>query len=129
MNIKYPFMAIVGEEKLKKALILNLINEKIGGVLIDGERGTAKSTIVRSLINLTDKRIVNIPINISEDKLIGSINVEKTIISGNPEFEEGLLYKANKNILYVDEVNLLPDNIVDILLDVSVSKNNIVERV
>ena len=128
MNIKYPFMAIVGEEKLKKALILNLINEKIGGVLIDGERGTAKSTIVRSLINLTDKRIVNIPINISEDKLIGSINVEKTIISGNPEFEEGLLYKANKNILYVDEVNLLPDNIVDILLDVSASKNNIVER-
>ena len=62
MNIKYPFMAIVGEEKLKKALILNLINEKIGGVLIDGERGTAKSTIVRSLINLTDEIVVNIPI-------------------------------------------------------------------
>lgn len=128
MNINYPFTAIVGQEKLKKVLILNLINERIGGVLIDGERGSAKSTAVRSLVNLTNKRIVNMPINISEDKLIGSIDIEKTLINANPEFEKGLLYKANKNILYVDEVNLLPDNIVDILLDVSASKSNIVER-
>ena len=128
MNKRYPFTAIVGQEKLKKALILNLINEKIGGVLIDGERGAAKSTIVRSLDNITNKKIVNMPINISEDKLIGSINIEKTILSGTPNFEEGLLYKVNKNILYIDEVNLLSDNIVDILLDVSASKNNLVER-
>lgn len=128
MNIKYPFTAVVGQEDLKKALLLNLVNEKIGGVLINGEKGVAKSTIVRSLENLTGKKIVNMPLNISEDRLIGTINLEKTIESGELVFEEGLLKKAHKNILYVDEVNLLSDNIVDSLLDVSASKVNIIER-
>lgn len=128
----YPFTAIVGQEKMKQALILNLINPKIGGVLINGEKGTAKSTIVRSLGKFMDldnqNNIVNVPLSVSEDRLIGSIDLEKTIQTGELYFESGLLQLANKKILYVDEVNLLQDNIVDTLLDVSQSKVNKIER-
>ncbi|RDY25028.1 VWA domain-containing protein [Romboutsia maritimum] len=136
-KITYPFSAIIGQEQMKKSLILNLINPKIGGVLINGEKGTAKSTIVRSLSNLINSNkdnntinnnIVEIPLSVSEDRLIGSIDLEKTIKNGQVYLEEGLLKSANKKILYVDEVNLLQDNIVDMLLDVSQSKINTIER-
>ena len=131
MRIKtYPFTAVIGQEKMKKALILNLINPKIGGVLIAGEKGTAKSTLVRALDNIMcgECNVVNLPLSITEDRLIGSINLEKTIQNGEVFFEEGLLKIANQKVLYVDEVNLLQDNIVDTLLDVCQSKINIIER-
>lgn len=124
----YPFSAIIGQELMKKALILNVVNPKIGGVLINGEKGTAKSTAVRALSPLIDKKIVELPLSVSEDRLVGSIDMEKTLASGSVHFEEGVLKKAHQNILYVDEVNLLQDYIIDILLDVSANGMNRIER-
>lgn len=124
----YPFSAIIGQELMKKALILNVVNPKIGGVLINGEKGTAKSTAVRALSPLIDKKIVELPLSVSEDRLVGSIDMEKTLTSGAVHFEEGVLKKAHQNILYVDEVNLLQDYIIDILLDVSANGMNRIER-
>ena len=128
-NYIYPFSAIVGQDMVKKALLLNAVNPSIGGVLISRERGTAKSTMVRGLAALLpNKKIVELPLNITEDRLIGTINIEKTIADGRPYFEPGILYQADGNILYVDEVNLLSDHIVNNLLDVSQSGINIIER-
>lgn len=124
----YPFSAIIGQEAMKKALLLNVVNPKIGGVLINGEKGTAKSTAVRALSPLIDKKIVEMPLSISEDRLVGSIDMEKTLEGGSVYFEEGVLKKADQNILYVDEVNLLQDYIIDILLDVSANGMNRIER-
>ncbi len=125
----YPFTAIAGQENMKKALLLNLINPKIGGVLIQGEKGTAKSTIVRALAQLqSGMEVVDLPIGASEDKLIGSLNIEHAIQKGEKQFEPGILYKVHKNILYVDEINLLEDHLVDILLDVAAMGINTVER-
>ncbi len=161
--IIYPFTAIVGQEKMKKALILNAINPKIGGVLIRGEKGTAKSTTVRALadllpeIEVTDcpfncspdelcdickekkekgelkiikkkMKVVNLPIGATEDRVVGTLDIEKAIKEGIKALEPGILAEANRNILYIDEVNLLDDHIVDILLDVAASGWNIVER-
>ena len=109
----YPFSAIVGQNRLKKALILNLINPRIGGVLISGQKGTAKSTAVRALGSLTHKRVQTLPLSITEDRLVGSVDLEKTMRSGKNEFLPGLLHEADGNILYVDEVNLLQDHITD----------------
>ncbi|MGL4762014.1 MAG: VWA domain-containing protein [Sarcina sp.] len=128
MRYKYPFSAIVGQEKLKRSILLNLINPRIGGVLINGQKGVAKSTLVRGLDDICDKKIINIPLNVTEDMLVGSIDIEKTVKNGKLVFESGILGRANNNILYVDEVNLLADNIVDCLLDVCESKINRVER-
>lgn len=128
MRYKYPFSAVVGQEKLKRSILLNLINPRIGGVLINGQKGVAKSTLVRGLDDICDKKIVNIPLNVTEDMLVGSIDMEKTVKDGKLVFESGILGRANNNILYVDEVNLLADNIVDCLLDVCESKVNRVER-
>lgn len=163
----YPFTAIVGQESMKKALILNVINPRLGGVLIKGEKGTAKSTTVRALAELmtkievvedceyncnpndyctmcdecrqkyelgnlksseTNMKVINLPVSATEDRVVGSIDIEKAISTGKKFFEEGILAKANRNILYVDEVNLLDDNIVDILLDCAAMGVNIVER-
>lgn len=124
----YPFSAIIGQEAMKKALLLNVVNPKIGGVLINGEKGTAKSTAVRALSPLIDKKIVEMPLSISEDRLVGSIDMEKTLACGAVHFEAGVLKKADQNILYVDEVNLLQDYIIDILLDVSANGMNRIER-
>ncbi|MBC3887875.1 VWA domain-containing protein [Acetobacterium paludosum] len=124
----YPFTAIIGQEAMKKALLLNVVNPKIGGVLINGEKGTAKSTAVRALAPLIEKKIVELPLSISEDRLVGSIDMEKTLASGSVYFEAGVLKKADKNILYVDEVNLLQDYIIDILLDISANGVNHIER-
>lgn len=125
----FPFVAIVGQEKLKKALMLNLINPKIGGVLICGEKGTAKSTLVRGIGNIIEGiEVVDLPLNITEDRLVGGIDIERAIKDGKRYIENGLLKKADKNILYIDEVNLLSEHIVNIILNVSSSKLNIVNR-
>src|SRR6266852_601478 len=163
----FPFTAIVGQEQMKRALLLNAIDPAIGGVLIRGHRGTAKSTAVRGLARLlpdydaveacyyrcdpvtpetwcTDcrrraqdgplpvsrvaMRIVDLPINASEDRLVGTIDLESAIRSGTRRFEPGVLAEANRNLLYVDEVNLLDDHLVDVLLDAAAMGVNVVER-
>src|ERR1700688_1696201 len=164
----YPFSAIVGQDKMKLALILNAIHPAIGGVLIRGEKGTGKSTAVRALARLLPElsvvadcpyhcdpdateslcsdcqdrlargetlprarrrmRVVELPINASEDRVVGAIDIEAAIKSGERRFEPGVLAEANRNILYVDEVNLLDDHIVDVLLDAAAMGQNTVER-
>lgn len=128
-NYVYPFVAVISQDKVKKALILNVINPLIGGVLISGEKGTAKSTLVRGLAEiLNDIEVVNLPLNITEDRLIGTIDIEKAISEGKRSLEAGILKEAHENILYVDEVNLLSEHIVNCLLEVSASGVNHVER-
>ncbi len=125
----YPFSAIVGQKELKLALILCLINPSIGGVLIRGEKGTGKSTIVRSIERLMPNvGVVTLPLNATLDAIKGGIDIEHAIKYGKIQLEPGVLYKAHKNILYIDEVNLLDDYIVELLLDVSEAGVNILER-
>jgi magnesium chelatase subunit I len=163
--MNFPFTAIVGQEELKSALILNVIDPGIGGLLVMGEKGTAKSTAVRALAELLpeigvvrecrfrcepegelcgecrDKhaggvlpegcarmRVVELPLGITEDRLIGSLDIEHAIKQGEKRFEPGLLADANRNFLYVDEVNLLEDHIIDLLLDSAAMGVNTVER-
>ena len=163
-----PFTALVGQESMKESLLLNAINPGIGGVLIRGEKGTAKSTAVRALARLLpdvevvadcrygcdpaqpdtlcadcrarvaageelprttrQMRVVELPINASEDRVVGTIDVEAAIKQGERRFEPGVLAEANRNILYVDEVNLLDDHLVDVLLDAAAMGVNVVER-
>ena len=128
-NPLYPFVAVVGQSRAKNALIYNLINPKIGGVLLSGEKGTAKSTLVRSISELTgDQKIIELPLNVTEDMLIGTIDMESAIKDGKKNLSPGILNKAHNNILYVDEVNLLSDSIINSLLDVSASGINKIER-
>ena len=124
----YPFSAILGQEKLKKALIFNLINPKIGGVLISGQKGTAKSTAVRALAELTHKKVITLPLSVTEDRLIGSVDLEQTMKTGKAVYLPGILSEADGQILYVDEVNLLQDHLTDIVLSAHGSKENRVER-
>ncbi|MFN8522385.1 MAG: putative cobaltochelatase [Chloroflexota bacterium] len=160
----YPFTALVGQEQMKLALLLNAVNPALGGVLIRGEKGTAKSTAVRALASLLpeigavtgcrfncdpaaiDERcpdcaerrshqsgrrsvpLVNLPVGATEDRLSGTIDLEAAIGEGRRRFEPGLLAAANRGILYVDEVNLLSDHLVDVLLDAAAMGQNYVER-
>ncbi|MBR7006806.1 MAG: AAA family ATPase [Candidatus Methanomethylophilaceae archaeon] len=163
----FPFSAIVGQEDMKEALILNTINPLIGGVLIRGEKGTAKSTAVRALAGLLPERevvlgcpcgcdprvpgamcpecqerrkegelpstavpmsVVELPLSSTEDRVAGTLDIEAAITTGKKRFEPGVLAKANGNILYVDEINLLDDNIVDLLLDAAAMGVNYIER-
>lgn len=158
----FPFTAIVGQEKMKRALILNAVNPQIGGVLIRGERGTAKSTAARALAallpdievvvgspyNLSPEEMpapiadgslelktticqtpfIDLPVSATEDRVVGTLDIEKAIKSGEKHFEPGVLAAANRGILYVDEVNLLDDHVVDLLLDSAAMGVNIVER-
>lgn len=125
----FPFAAVMGQDEVKKALMWNMINPNIGGVLISGEKGTAKSTMVRGICNITGNiQLVEIPLNTTEDRLCGSINFEHAVKNGEKTFESGILQKANGNLLYVDEVNLLSDHITKILLGTAASGINIVER-
>jgi magnesium chelatase subunit D len=164
----YPFSAIVGQEKMKLALILNVINPKIGGVLLRGEKGTGKSLAVRALANLlpeidvvadcpfhcdpqhpkdlcsacsaktakgetlpTAKRpvsVIDLPVGATAARLVGTLDIEKAIKNGEKHFEPGILAAANRNILYIDEVNLLDDHLVDVLLDAAAMGVNYVER-
>lgn len=166
-NFLYPFTAIVGQEKMKEALILNIINPSLGGILIRGEKGTAKSILVRALANLLAEReenscefhcepdkiddycpqcnekylkgekiekhkstmkVINLPISATEDRVVGTLDIEHAIKTGEKKFERGLLAQSNRNILYVDEINLLDDHIVDVLLDSAAMGVNTIER-
>lgn len=130
MRSIFPFTAIVGQERMKRALILNAIHPLIGGVLIRGERGTAKSTAARALAALLpgDTPFVDLPVSATEDRVVGTLDIEKAIQKGERHFEPGILYAANGGVLYVDEVNLLDDHVVDLLLDSAAMGVNIVER-
>lgn len=128
MSECYPFAAIAGQERVKRALLYNLIEPAIGGVLLCGEKGTAKSTMVRALAELTDQQLVELPLNITEDMLVGSIDFERAVREGVRAFSGGVLERADGNILYVDEVNLLPDGIVSALICTAASGENVVER-
>jgi len=164
----FPFVAVVGQEDMKLALILNVIDPGIGGVLIRGEKGTAKSTVVRALADILPEievvegcpfscdpndpeslcplceerlereghlprarrkvRVVELPLSATEDRLVGSLDLEAALTRGERRFEPGLLAAAHRGFLYVDEVNLLPDHLVDTLLDVAAMGVNYVER-
>ena len=164
----YPFTAIVGQERMKRALILNAVDQRIGGVLIRGERGTAKSTAARALAALlpeievfvdspfnddpatplswsdwvkeqkalgadlkTEKhriRFIDLPVSATEDRVVGTLDIEKAIQKGERHFEPGVLAAANRGLLYIDEVNLLDDHVVDLLLDSAAMGVNVVER-
>lgn len=125
----FPFVAVEGQEDIKKALILNIINPEIGGVLIAGEKGTAKSTLVRGIESLScGMKVINLPLNTTEDNLIGSIDVEKTLKIGKKIFQEGLLKKCHGNILYIDEVNLLGTSLISNIVEVASREVNYVER-
>lgn len=167
-RVVFPFTAIVGQEEMKLALILNTIDPKIGGVMIMGDRGTGKSTTIRALADLLPEiavvandpfnsdpqdpelmsdgvreqveqgvdvevtrakvQMVDLPLGATEDRVCGTIDIEKALSEGVKAFEPGLLAKANRGILYVDEVNLLDDHLVDVLLDSAASGWNTVER-
>ncbi len=164
----FPFTAVIGQEEMKLALLLNVIDPRIGGVMIMGDRGTGKTTTIRALADLlpaisvvsgdpynsspsdpdlqsTDVRqrlengedlvtgerkvpMVDLPLGATEDRLCGTIDIEKALSEGVRAFEPGLLAKANRGLLYVDEVNLLDDHLVDVLLDSAASGWNTVER-
>lgn len=164
----YPFTAIVGQDEMKEALLLNVVNPSIGGVLIRGEKGTAKSTAVRALADLLPQRtvvagcpcgctwgdwdracpicqerreggeglkeavvamrVIELPLSSTEDRVAGTLDMEHALRTGKKKFEPGVLAKANGNILYVDEVNLLDDHLVDLLLDAAAMGTNFVER-
>ncbi|MCY4051308.1 MAG: AAA family ATPase [Gammaproteobacteria bacterium] len=125
----FPFSALEGQKSLQTALLLGAIDPLIGGVLIDGPRGTAKSTAARGLADLLDGgRLVDLPLAASEEQLIGSLNIEVALQDGRVDFKPGLLAAADNGVLYVDEVNLLADHLVDALLDVCASGINRIER-
>jgi Mg-chelatase subunit ChlI len=168
MSRIFPFTAIVGQERMKRALVLNAINPRIGGVLIRGERGTAKSTAARALAALLPEitvvadcpfgcdpnrpttwctncrerveasaelplsrrrtRFVDLPVSATEDRVVGTLDIERAIQKGEKRFEPGVLAAANRGVLYVDEVNLLDDHVVDLLLDAAAMGVNVVER-
>jgi len=164
----FPFTAIVDQELLKRALLLNAVNPRIGGVLIRGAKGTGKSTTVRALVDLLPEveavgdcpfrcnprdptnmcevcrnraeageelpaakrrmEMVELPIGATEDRVVGTLNIERAIREGVRALEPGVLARANQNVLYVDEINLLPDHITDVILDAAASGWNTVER-
>lgn len=127
-ELTYPFAAIVGQEQAKRALLLNIVNPHIGGVLLCGQKGTAKSTLVRGAAKLSGKKVVDLPLNTTEDMLIGSVDFEKTVKEGVLKFAGGILERANKNILYVDEINLLSDGMATALTAAAANEENLVER-
>ncbi|GAB4416693.1 MAG: hypothetical protein Kow002_02660 [Anaerolineales bacterium] len=169
MRAIYPFTAIVGQERMTRALILNAVDTRIGGVLIRGERGTAKSTAARSLAALLPRvkvvqdcrfgcdpdkphiwcteckeraassgdklpaterttPFINLPVSATEDRVVGTLDIEQAIQKGERHFEAGVLASANRGLLYIDEVNLLDDHVVDVLLDSAAMGVNLVER-
>jgi magnesium chelatase subunit I len=125
----FPFTALVGQAPLQRALLLAAIDPAIGGVLVSGPRGTAKSTAARALAALLPAgAFVTLPLGASEEKLIGTLDLEAALRESAVRFSPGLLARAHDGVLYVDEVNLLPDALVDALLDAAASGVNTVER-
>src|SRR3954466_7965867 len=128
----YPFNAIVGHDRLRLALLLCAVRPEIGGVLIRGEKGTAKSTAVRALAHVLaavdGASLVELPIGATEDRVIGSLELQKVLRDGEHAFSPGLLSRAHRGVLYVDEVNLLHDHLVDILLDAAAMGRVHIER-
>ncbi len=152
MPAAFPFSAIVGQTEMKHALTLAAVDPSIGGVLVFGDRGTGKSTAVRSLAALlppiviakgsayntppkdgeesetVPTPVVDLPLGATEDRVVGALDLERALTRGEKAFEPGLLARAHRGFLYIDEVNLLEDHIVDLLLDVAASGENVVER-
>ncbi len=128
----YPFSAIVGHDRLRLALLLCAVRPEIGGVLIRGEKGTAKSTAVRGLAKVLaavdGAALVELPIGATEDRVVGSLDLQKVLRDGEHAFSPGLLARAHGGVLYVDEVNLLHDHLVDVLLDAAAMGRVHVER-
>ncbi len=125
----FPLAAVVGADALKLALCLTAIDPKIGGVLIEGPRGMAKSTLARGLADLIEgAAFVTLPLGASEERLVGTLDLDAALGEGRATFSPGVLAKADGGVLYVDEVNLLADHLVDLLLDVAASGTNLVER-
>lgn len=126
----FPFTAVVGQEKLKLALLLNAVDPTIGGVLIRGDKGSAKSTLARSLAAVlpNSSPFVEVPAGSTEDRVKGSVDLARMVADGSVESTGGLLAQANGGVLYIDEVNLLADHIVDLLLDAAASGVNRIER-
>lgn len=131
--VHYPFSALVGHDRLRLALVLCAVRPDIGGVLIRGEKGTAKSTAVRALATVLaqvddDARLVELPIGATEDRVVGSLDLQKVLRDGEHAFSPGLLARAHGGVLYVDEVNLLHDHLVDVLLDAAAMGRVHIER-
>ncbi|MET8774955.1 magnesium chelatase subunit D family protein [Nocardia sp. NPDC004654] len=134
----FPFSAVVGQERLQLALILCAVHPGIGGVLVRGEKGTAKSTVVRALAHLLPPvvdetgarpaRLVELPVGATEDRVVGSLDLERVLRDGEQAFRPGLLAAAHHGVLYVDEVNLLHDHLVDVLLDAAAMGRVHIER-
>ncbi len=126
----FPFSAVVGQDEVRLALLVASVDRAIGGVLLRGDKGTAKTTLARGLAALLPEGapFVELPIGASEDRVTGSIDLRAALGGGVTRFEPGLLHAADGGVLYVDEVNLLPDHLVDVLLDVSATGVNRVER-
>lgn len=125
----FPLSAVVGADDLKLALYLTAIDPKIGGVLIEGPRGMAKSTLARGLADLlASGQFVTLPLGATEERLVGTLDLDAALSDGRAQFSPGVLAKADGGVLYVDEVNLLPDHLVDLLLDVAASGTNLIER-
>ncbi len=128
-RVAFPFSALIGQAPLQQALLLAAVDPGIGGVLVSGPRGTAKSTAARALAELLPEgQFVTLPLGASEDRLIGTLDIESALRDASVRFSPGLLAKAHRGVLYVDEVNLLPDGLVDALLDAAASGVNTVER-
>ncbi|PVZ20030.1 MULTISPECIES: ATP-binding protein [unclassified Pseudomonas] len=129
MTQHYPLAAVVGADDLKLALCLAAIDPRLGGVLIEGPRGMAKSTLARGLADLLEGgAFITLPLGATEERLLGSLDLEAALGEGQVRFSPGVLAAADGGVLYVDEVNLLPDHLVDLLLDVAASGVNRVER-